>query len=209
MASPPAESQAAEQEDELDEVLVNGQKAVRKPSIIISWMRRLLGTFSYEGYVDLQGKGDPDDFLKVQGNSDCVGFGPAPGVMCEINVRWPEKKGPKGEAIPGGVSNLSPAMMLFGFEPDDLGIRYMLVDSKGIAEPALGLLVGDTLTSKEPCVNTPGVCQKIIRITAQPDGKLVEMQVDVEMNYKRAMGYKFLMHQTSNVQGGEAPGQQQ
>jgi hypothetical protein len=33
-----------------------------------------------------------------------------------------------GSDAQGGVSNLNPAMILYGFEPDELGIRYMQVD---------------------------------------------------------------------------------
>ena len=189
-----AASPQSESADDLDEVLVDGRKPSRKPSEIITWMRRLVGQFTYEGNVDLHGKGLTDDLRPVKGRSDCVPFGPAPAVQCEIRVTWPETKGPNGEAILGGTSMLNPAMILYGFEPDDLGIRYMLVDSKGIAEPALGLLVGDTLTSKEPCVNVPGTCQKITKITAEPEGKLIEMNIDIERDYKRAISYRFVLH---------------
>jgi hypothetical protein len=200
LCAPLLAAEPAAQLDELDEVLIDGRRPSRKPSEIITWMRRLVGTFTYAGHVDLHGKGEPEDLRPVTGRSDCVGFGPAPAVQCEIRITWPETKGPNGEAVMGGMSALNPAMMLYGFEPDDLGIRYMIVDSKGIAEPALGLLVGDTLTSKEPCVNTPGTCQKITKITAEPDGTLIEMQIDIERDYKRAMSYRFVLHRVGKPQ---------
>lgn len=199
-STPQQESVPLAGEDELDEVLVNGRKAARKPSVILSWMRRLLGTFAYEGIVDLHGKGEPEDFLAARGSGDCVGFGPAPALQCQLNVSWPERKGPNGETIPGGTPNLSPAMLLFGFEPDELGVRYMLVDSNGFAEPALGLIVGDTLISKAPCVNIPGACRKTTQITAQPDGKRVEIRIDVEVDYRRVLAYSFLLRRVANVQ---------
>jgi hypothetical protein len=201
VAQPQQESTPLADEDELDEVLVSGKKAARKPSVILTWMRRLLGTYAYEGIVDLHGKGEPKDFLTARGSGDCVGFGPSPALQCHLDVRWPERKGPNGEAIPGGTPNLSPAMLLFGFEPDELGVRYMLVDSNGFAEPALGLIVGDTLISRAPCVNIPGTCRKTTQITAQPDGKRVEIRIDVEVDYRRVLAYSFLLRRVANVQG--------
>jgi hypothetical protein len=128
-------------------------------------------------------------------------------VQCEIKVTWPESKGPDGEEIFGGISNLSPAMMLFGFEPDDLGIRYMLVDSQGVAEGGLGLLTGDTFMAKEPCVGTPGNCQRIMRIYARPDGKVVQMQIDFEKDDQRVVSFTFVMNRISQAQAQpEVPG---
>jgi hypothetical protein len=207
-APPPIAAQRTDdpsQLDELDAVIVNGQKPSRKPSEILTWMRRLTGQYRYEGHIDLLGNGDPDDMQPVTGSGDCIGFGPAPAVQCEINVRWPETPLRSGEVMLGAVSNLSPAMILFGFEPDERGIRFMLVDNKGIAEPALGLLAGDTLTSTERCVNTPGVCQKTTRITAEPEGKLIEMQIDVETSYRLTTSYRFVLHRVSDLQAERAP----
>lgn len=195
--TPPAATTKKEQKDEeLDEVLVDGTriKVVRDPQKVLDWLARLVGKFTYEGEVDLHGRGRDEDLRTVHGMQDCIGFGIAPAVNCTINVVWPESHGPNGEEIPGGVSNLNPAMMLFGFEPDRIGIRYMLVDSKGIAEGALGLLAADSLTSRAPCVNIPGKCERIVRITAQPDGLVIEMQIDIEVDYQKAMGYRFVLH---------------
>lgn len=196
--APPRETTPAsatdQVEEELDEVLVDGRRPSRKASEIISWMRRLVGQFTYEGHVDLAGQGNPDDQQPVQGYGDCVPFGPAPAVQCEIRVSWPEVLAENGESIPGGVSHLDPAMILYGFEPDELGIRYMQVDSKGIAEPGgVGLVIGDTLTSRAPCVNWPGNCQRVARITAEPDLKVIDMRIDFEVDYQRVLGYRFLL----------------
>ena len=202
--SPPAASRL---EEELDEILVSGERPVRKPSEIITWMRRLVGQFSYEGHVDLRGQGDSADHLPVQGGSICVPFGPAPAVQCEVRVTWPERRGENGEPIPGGVSTLDPGMILYGFEPDELGIRYMLVDNRGFAEPALGLVVGDTLVSRGSCVNMPGNCERIARITAPPDLKMITMQIDIEVDYRKVLGYTFVMRRVTAppVNVSEAP----
>jgi hypothetical protein len=193
VVAPASTSTSGAQLEELDEVLIDGQKPSRKPSEIITWMRRLVGQFTYEGHVDINGRGEPNNLLPITGRRECIGFGPAPAVQCEVHVTWPERKGQNGEEILGAVSALNPAMILYGFEPDELGIRFMIVDSNGIADPGLGLLVGDTLVSRARCVNITGTCQKITRITAEPDGKRIEMNVDVEGDYKRAMSYRFVL----------------
>ena len=195
---PPRGAYTQEQLEELDEVLVTSAKASRKPSEIISWMRRLVGQFTYEGHVDLGGRDNPEDQQAVRGKGDCVPFGPAPAVLCEIKVNWPKVRIESGEQIPGGVSNLNPAMILYGFEPDELGVRYMQVDSNGIAEPGgVGLIIGDTLTSRAPCVNRPGNCQRVARITAEPDLKVIDMRIDFEVDYRRVLGYRFQLRRVS------------
>jgi hypothetical protein len=195
-AQPPA---PATQEDEvLGEVTVSGARASRRPSEVFTWMRRLVGQFAYEGHVDLGGQGNPHEQLPVQGQADCLGFGPAPAVQCEIRVSWaaPVQKQP-GAEHPDVISNLNPAMILFGFEPDEVGIRFMQVDNKGIAEPSVGLVVGDTLVARAPCVNQPGNCQRATRITAEPDLKTVEMHIDIEVDYRRTLAYRFVMRRVS------------
>jgi hypothetical protein len=208
-ASPaPRESPAAAPDklQELSEVLVSGEKPTRKVAELIPWLRRLLGQYTYEGYVDLGGKGNPDDQRRVRGVGLCVGFGVAPGVQCEINVRWPEARGPDGEEIMGGVSPLAPAMILYGLEPDDLGIRYLQVDNRGLAEGATGFIIRDTATFRTPCVDVPEGCQRITRITAEQDSKLIEMQVDTEVNYELAMRYRFQLTRVAEMQS-KAPDQ--
>lgn len=186
-AAPPTE------EEILDEVTVSGARPTRQPSEIMLWMRRLPGQFAWEGHVDLRGQGDPEDLRPVSGQADCVGFGPVPAVNCDVRARWPEAVAPDGSALPGGVSNLDPAMILYGFEPDMVGVRWMLVDSKGVAEPAFGLLVGNTLYSRTNCVKTPGNCQRTVRITAKPDLKMVEIDIDIDQDFRKVLAYHFVL----------------
>jgi hypothetical protein len=197
-------SSKSEPLDELDEVLIDGQKPSRKPSEFTSWMRRLVGQFTFAGYVDINGNGGPQDLLGVDGRTECIGYGRELAVQCNIRVTWPERKGPNGEEIPGGVSALNPATILYGVDRNDLYVHFMIVDSKGIAEPGFGFLVGDTVTSRAPCVNIPGTCEKITRITAEPDGKRVEMNVDIERDYRRTTSYRFVLTRIGAM-GGEAP----
>jgi len=197
-------AQAAKPEQELDEIIVNGHriKANRDPVQILAWLRRLLGKYRYEGYVEL-GDGSAKIRQPVTGAGDCVAFGAAPGVHCTIQVSWPEVRGPNGEAVPGGVSTLVPAMVQYGLDPDRLGVRYMQVDNRGMAERGNGYLWGDVLETKSPCVGIAGNCQRITHIEAHPpDGSLIEMQVDIEKDSIRLMRYRFEMHRTAAARAG-------
>lgn len=187
-------SSGPEAYEELDEVLVRGQKAERSGQKVIEWMARLAGQFTFEGHVDPQGRGRPEDLRPVEGSGTCVGFGPAPAVQCEIRVRWPAPPVEAGSELPGMASTLDPAVMLFGFEPGTFGITHMLVDNKGTAEPAVGLLYGDTLISKTPCAAIRGNCQRIMRITAEPDLRAVTMNVEIEIDYAKALTWSFTLN---------------
>jgi hypothetical protein len=107
----------------------------------------------------------------------------------------------------GGVSALDPANILYGFEPDRIGIRYMLVDNKGIAEGALGYLLDEeTLVSRTKCVNMPGNCERVARIIASPDLKQVEMRIDLEVELKRTVSFSFVMHRVPGSPSVVFPG---
>lgn len=202
----PAAREPGTQEDieVLDDVVVSGEKPTRKVAELIPWLRRLLGQYTFDGFVDLGGKGDPDDRRNVRGIGTCIGFGVAPGVQCEIDVRWPETRGPNGEEIPGGVSALAPAMILYGLEPDEIGIRYLQVDNRGLAEGATGLVTGDTAAFRAPCVDQPADCQRVVRITAKPESTIIDMQIDTELNLQVALRYRFQLTRVAQVQGGPA-----
>jgi hypothetical protein len=186
--------------EELSEVTVSGEKPTRKVGDLIPWIRRLLGQYAFNGYVDLVGKGDSGDRRQVYGIGTCVGFGVAPGVQCEIDVRWRATTQSVGEEVPGRVSALVPAMILYGVEPDELGIRYLQVDSRGLAEGATGFVIGDTATFRAPCVDIPDGCLRITRITAPADSKLIEMQVDTEVNAEVVLRYHFALTRVAEIQ---------
>jgi hypothetical protein len=177
----------------LGEVLVEGRRPEKDPQKIINWLAHLVGEFTYEGHVDVRGQGNPPDIRAVRGSGNCVGYGPAPAVQCDIKVRWSKVRGKNGEAVLGGESTLDPAILLFGFASDRIGIRYMLVDSQGTAEAALGYLVGNTLVSRAPCANVPGNCERVVHITISEDFKEIDMRVDLEIDNRKAVHFEFMM----------------
>jgi hypothetical protein len=201
--SSPAHATAPDQE--LDEVLVRGKRSKPRPGFKeyqqpLDWLARLVGRFVVDGHVDLHATGNPDDILEVSGRVECVGFGMAPGVECEVKIRWPEKPGPDGADVPGRVSTLNPAVMLFGFDPARQGVQQITVDNNGTAESALGLHVtADVVQSRTPCAARPGDCERVVRITALPDLKVVEMLIDLEIDKVKATRFMFTLHRVPGV----------
>lgn len=192
--------------EELSEVVVSGERPTRKVADVIPWLRRLLGEYTIEGYVDLGGRGEPDEQRTVRGTGVCVGFGVAPGVQCEFNIRWPETRARGGGEILGGVSNLSPAMILFGLEPDEIGVRYLQVDNRGLAEGSRGGIIGDSAVFRTPCADGIEGCERSMRIITRSDSKLVEMQVDTEIYYQVKLRYRFQLTRVKDVQTVPGPG---
>jgi hypothetical protein len=193
---------------ELSEVLVQGKrtKPVRNPQLIIDWMRRLVGQFRYQGYVELHdSNGAPRGQQPVTGKGDCVAFGLAPGVQCTIKVNWPEDEVDPGTELLGGVSYLDPAMVLYGLDPDELAVHYLQVDNKGVADGGLGYLLGDTMTTRDPCVGIAGDCTRTTKITARPDGQLVQTQIDIERDGQLAVRYLFVMRPMMRFKEADEP----
>lgn len=188
--------------DELGEVVVSGEKPTRQVADLIPWLRRLIGQYSIGGQIDLGGQGNQQDRLAVRGIGLCVGFGVAPGVQCEVNVRWPEVRAADGQPVLGGVSALTPAMILYGLEPDEIGIRFLQVDNRGHAEGGVGFVTGNTASFTTPCTDVPDGCRRITRITAVPEGEVIDVQVDTELDYRLATRLRFQMHRTPEAPGG-------
>jgi hypothetical protein len=202
-------SQPEPSAEELGEVLIEGLKAERDPQKVINWLAHLVGEFTYEGQVDVHAQGNPEDMHAVRGSGSCVGYGPAPAVQCDVNVRWSKAQGENGEAVLGGVSTLDPAIMLFGFASDRVGIRYMLVDNQGTADAALGYVVGNTLVSRAPCANVPGNCERVVHITISEDAKEIDMRIDLEIDYRRAVRFEFGMRRVPGSKALVVPSRSQ
>jgi hypothetical protein len=197
---PRAERQAAAANEELNEVTISAEKPTRKVGELIPFLRRILGQYTVDGKVDLGGQGKPEERWTAVGTGSCVGFGLAPGVQCELNVKWPQIPGPNGEAVMSGIFGMEPMMILYGLEPDELGIRYLQVNNKGLAEGATGYMINDTVTFKTPCVNTPPGCQRVTRVTAPSESKVVDFQIDTEIDFKVAARFNFKLRRVANAQ---------
>jgi hypothetical protein len=204
----------------VDEV-EDARSGVRKESgtrQMQAWLARLVGQYSVEGYVDLCGQGKPKDERPATGTVDCIAAGSPPSVHCKVDVSWPPATSGNGAPLPGGVSNLAPAQFLFSLythehydfdgmipgEPtggsDRRGLHFLQLDNRGIAEWASSELVGDTFLARENCVDIPGNCHKITRITARPAGDEISIRVDVEIDRKRVLRQVLLLHRRSGDQ---------
>ena len=201
----PAAAPVESASPELGEVVVSAETPTRKVADLIPWLRRLVGQYTIDGQVDLGGQGSQEDRLAVRGIGICVGFGVAPGVQCEVNIRWPVVRAADGQPLPGGVSTLAPAMILYGLEPDEIGIRFMQVDNRGHAEGGVGFVTGDTASFTTACSDVLVGCRRITRITAVPEGEVLDVQVDTELDYRLVTRLRFQMHRAPE-EGGAAAG---
>lgn len=234
--APAADSGGTVTLPELDEVVVTGQEPVTRTKDLQAWLKLLVGQFTYEGHVDLCGRGNAEDQRPVTGKADCIGSRASPTVHCTVNVRWPEAHGENGLPVLGGVSSLFPAMVSYSLEGRHIpgsgisegafrnavrtgvpigpvqmyrwGLMFTQLDNRGVVEWGSGELVGDTFTSREPCVGIEraGTCQKITRITARPDGSAIAMVVDIRIDSRRVFRQTFLLHREPGSQKGEPSG---
>jgi hypothetical protein len=192
---------------ELGEILVSGAKKVRDPEAVLKWLQRLVGKFDYEGYVELRTEGAPQGRLPVRGAGECIGFGPGPGVQCAMRVNWPKVRGPNGEDVLGGVSSLTPAMTLYGYDADFIAIHFQQVDNKGLADSGRGYLTGDVLTTRASCVYELAGCERIMHISAEPGGRLIQTQIDIEQNSTLVVRFVFVQHLLSRPGEADAAGE--
>lgn len=200
---------------ETDEVPENARETVSSPKGMQAWLKRLVGRYTYTGYVDVCGKGNAKDQRSVKGRADCVATSAAPDVHCRVNASWPAERGDHGKSVLGGVSNLAPAQYLFSIEsphPERFvegeganfwGIVFVQVDQDDRGEWASGVLVGDTFLSTEPCADLSRDCRKITRITAKPDSNEISMTVEVRINRQRVLRQAFVLHRQVNSRAGK------
>lgn len=173
------------------------------------WLQRLQGRYVLDGvihHVEIADYDPRDDYpdgevmgvtqhlnewsQPVVGRGDCVEFAEgASGLQCVINILWPEMWDVlTGRASLGAVSDLSPAMVLAGINPQDQAIRFLLVDKRGLGHPGSLVLKGETATAKVSCVNMPGVlrCEQKFTITARAESNLIFVTMSTALRYQRS-----------------------
>jgi hypothetical protein len=165
---------------------------------------------------DQMSEAPPEPYCRsIKGSGDCVAVGKGPGVQCVLNVFWQDmyelvmqKSEPGAESVdasptgnfelPGGVAYLDPSMALYGLDPVNSAISYLVVDNKGMPEGGPGHVSGNRATFKTTCVNAPtllnamkpeefndrmpGSCLRIIHFDAKQDSKVVLVTMDIEIN---------------------------
>jgi hypothetical protein len=172
------------------------------------WLQRLPGRYVFDGvihHVEIADYDPRDDYpdgqvmgvsqylnewsQPVVGRGDCIEFAEAPGLQCVVNILWPEMwDALTGRASLGAVSDLSPAMVLAGINPQDQAIRFLLVDKRGLGHPGSLALKGETATAKVSCVNMPGVlrCEQKFTITARAESNLIFVTLSTALRYQRS-----------------------
>ena len=182
------------------------QLAIEMPA----WMSRMVGRFRYSGVVQFYqtsvpgadvrdfpdrdktfdlGTCDEECFTSIpslrdtKGLGDCIAIGAGAGVHCVVYVPWQEEWMPTGKPVDGGVSFLGPASTLYGYDPVASRIRYLILNTNGIAESEEGVLNGNTLSwvFETRCESdTMERCRQVTKVQALPDGKSIRTYISLE-----------------------------
>lgn len=163
------------------------------PAGMDNWPGRLAGRYHFEGVAHLLANGRCGTVGRfpacepVTGTGDCIRIGTSQGVHCVLNVEWPAftERFPSRNGTPGATPYLNPAMVLFGIDPGNDSLSYLLVDNKGLAEGGSGSRTGNVATFLTTCVNVHSSCRRRLRIEAKPDANLLYMWIDVELGQLR------------------------
>jgi hypothetical protein len=159
----------------LPEPLTPEEREARRVQQVLAmdpWLRTLEGRFRIEGV-----KGG----RSATGKADCISIGPGAGIQCVVFMVWDEQWD-EGQAGLSGVSSLAPAVIQYGLDPAAVRIRSLRVDNRSLAEPATGLLKGDTTTFQAHCPNTPAYppCTEVTRIHVPPGADYIQMSIDTD-----------------------------
>jgi len=173
------------------------------------WLPRLVGRYRYEGVVqffqtlkpgalalkeplpktyaggtcDETCESDIPNLMPAKGKGDCVAIGAGPGVNCVTHVVWNEEWMAMGGAVEGGVSFLGPATILYGYDANDAAIRYLMLNTNGIAESETGVLKGETVGWRYStfCESaTMARCRQVTRIRIPPGDRPPQLMIDIE-----------------------------
>jgi hypothetical protein len=186
-----AQSTLEQQPDqELEEILVEGHRPIKDPRKLKAWIERLVGSFSYEGYVERYNAEGVAERTEVHGGSQCARFDKAAAVQCMVNATWNRMSGASGPGTVLDGNSLAPAVVVYGLNPPMQYFGHMQVDSSGVARKGKGWLVDDTMISKDPCADFRD-CLRVVRLRAPPDAKVISMRVDLEQNGKLQVRQEF------------------
>jgi hypothetical protein len=205
-------------------------RRILKAADMAAWLPRLVGRYRYEGVADFTppDQNDPHDVenssspsgppplkppkLKtITGLEDCIAIGTGPGLHCVLDIHWDEENWDNaGVDVEGGVPFLSPALVLYGIDPSASVIRYLQLDTDGLAETESASLRGDTLTwtyattcTSRQAGGVPPQCRRVTRVRAPHDGRVVQISIYMERwnrdksKWEKAASFVFDGHRVS------------
>lgn len=87
-------------------------------------------------------------------------------------------------------------MLMFGIDPDRVGIRHLLVDGQSLANEATGFLRDDTATFRTGCPNlggddSPAGCEEVFWIRIHPDSGNMSIGMEMRNSLKKIQSYNF------------------
>lgn len=155
-------------DQDLEEILVNGEAPVRNRESIARWLRQFPGRYRNEGELWRSG----GSVSKISGVTDCRSVGPGPGAICLISLQAPPFD-----------TNVNPGAFLLGIDLENPLVRYMTVDDKGSSVGAVAPLRGISVEFRTPC-QAPAVrrCICTTRLVAKPGAEAIRLLVEIEMD---------------------------
>jgi hypothetical protein len=220
----PADSTLERRLEEPEEVASNASETVTSQKAMLAWLRRLVGRYTLDGYIDPCGSGYIREQRAVTGKADCIATSVTPDVHCKFNLSWPAAGKGSGATTPDNVSDIAPAQLLFSIEvplviktpfgtlippnyygdgANHSGIVLVQVDNKDVGEYASGVLVNDTFLSTEPCMDKPGDCHRITRVTIKSEPGEIFMTVEVRTDGQRVTRQVFTLHRKPDLRKTE------
>jgi hypothetical protein len=159
--------QTTPSDEELAEILVQGQQPVTDRDLLKAWLRRLNGEFTISGKVLGMSGGQ-----RATGSAVCEGVGDNGGVRCFMKVK-----------ATGYGTSFNPGALLFGVDIPKPEIRFMTVDDNGYAASASSELRGDAVRFRTVCAATGGrACMTTTSIYVKSRSEDVSFRVQVEVD---------------------------
>lgn len=121
-----------------------------------AWLSRMVGRFKVTGVMM--------GVLPLTGRVDCIAVGKSPGVHCVLNV------------TPGRNVEPAPTSVLYGLAPQAATIRYMRLNTNGLANDGPARLKNDTVIMY--CESATGVlmsCGAELRVRSPPGARYIQM----------------------------------
>ncbi len=170
-------------------------RRVQMAQDMAAWLPRLVGQFIFEGTVQFMKQADrsPEgNVSEVRGKGDCIAIGDGAGVQCVIHAFWDEEWTSQGNPVEGGVSFLGPASILYGLDINAAKIRYLMLNTNGIAESESGSVAGYTakwIYETQCEADVMALCRRVTRLRAVPDGRFIQATIEIEQKSPMATGW--------------------
>jgi hypothetical protein len=165
-------------DEELSEVLVLGQRALKDRGLLDAWLRRLIGKFGNTGEVL-----GPSGRQQARGTTACESVGNSAGVHCVMKLKAPNYQ-----------TSFDPGELLLGMDIVEPKIRFMTVDDLGYAAGDSSDVVGDTVRFRTSCQASGGrTCFAYTSIMVRSRSDDIRFRVRIEVEGKEWSRFELIL----------------